>query len=196
MKWFYGLYPTDRLKIKNKYYYISDFFPHIKIMFSIWPLFSKCKSFLNKIQNYSFKVVFSIPKETEVIADSGAFGYYRSKNKYNISWNLQKILKIYDIIKPDFAVHNDIPVSFINENDPANINKLLQKNLENAKKFIKMVKNKDYSPIAVAQGTTENDYVNQIQALYHFGYNYIGIGGIAYLGAKRISSILSSIFLK
>lgn len=196
MKWFYGLYPTDRIKIDNKFYYISNFFPHIKILFSIWPLFSKCRSYWTKIQKSSFKEVFSIPNETEVIADSGAFGYYRSKNQINKLWDLKTILKIYDVINPNFGVHNDIPVSFLNRKKIEDNNKLLLKNLDNAKKFIKLIKKKNYFPIAVAQGKTESDYVNQIQELYHFGYNYIGIGGIAYLGSKHINSILSSVFLK
>ena len=81
MKWFYGLYPTDRIKLKGKYYYISNFFPEINIMFSIWPLLYRCSGYYKKIKRSSFRTLFSISDETEVIADSGAFGYHRSKMK-------------------------------------------------------------------------------------------------------------------
>lgn len=194
MKWFYGLYPTDRIKIKNKYYYISNFFPKINILFSVWPIIFRCKSYYTKIQKASFREVFSIPHDTEVIADSGSFGYFRSKGKINVDWNLQKIVKLYDLIKPNFAVHNDIPISLIKRKDSLTANKSLHKNLINAKDFKKICKNKEFKLIGVAQGVLLEDYINQILDLYYLGYDYIGLGGIAYLGAKKIDSILSLIF--
>lgn len=193
MKWFYGLYPTDRIKINNKYYYISNFFPKINILFSVWPIISRCKSYYTKIKEASFREVFSIPHDTEVIADSGSFSYFRSKVKINFEWNLQKIVKIYDLIKPNYAVHNDIPISLIKRKDSLIINKSLNKNLVNAKNFKKVCKNKEYNLIGVAQGVSLEDYVNQILDLYYLGYNYIGLGGIAYSGVKKIDSILSLI---
>lgn len=194
MKWYYGLYPTDRIKIKNKYKYLSDFFPDINIMFSIWPLIYRCNHYLSKIKNDSFRHVFSIPNETEVIADSGAFGYHRLKNKCKLDWNLKIILKLYRYIKPNYAVHNDIPVNFLIKNRTRFIQKLLKKNIRNALEFIKCTKDEIFTPIGVAQGVMYEDYIRQIEELYSIGYKYIGIGGIAYLGLKRINLILSNIF--
>lgn len=194
MKWFYGLYPTDRIKIKNDYYYISNFFPKINILFSIWPILSNCRYFFNKIKNASFRGVFSISKNTEVIADSGAFGYYRLKDKSKINLNLNSILRTYDIIKPDYAVHNDIPISFLGKGSNFDKNKLLKKNLSNARVFLKKYRIQGSKLVGVAQGISNEDYKEQIMELYHIGYNYIGIGGIAFLGGKRINSILRNIF--
>ena len=92
MKWFYGLYPTDRIKIQDNYYYISDFFPEINIIFSIWILLYRCKSYYSKIKQKPFREVFSINQKTEVMVDSGAFGFYRSKCKNNINWSLKEVL--------------------------------------------------------------------------------------------------------
>ncbi len=194
MKWFYGLYPTDRIRIKNVDHYISDFFPEINIMFSVWPLIYQCSHYLTKIKEKSFRTVFSIPNKTEVIADSGAFGYYRLKDRSKINLNLNLILKIYDTIKPDYAVHNDIPISFLGKSSNYEVKKLLKKNLSNARIFLKKSNIHKNRLVGVAQGLSNEDYENQITELYHLGYNYIGIGGIAYLGAKRINSILCSIF--
>lgn len=194
MKWFYGFYPTDRIKINNKYHYISDFFPQINILFSIWPIISSHQYFYRKIKIKSFRRVFSIPEKTEVIADSGSFSYYRLKNNFGIQWNLKSILKIYDAIKPNFAVHNDIPISFLKKIKDIDTKRILEKNLSNANCFLKSIQNKQYEPIGVAQGINEEDYINQILELYYLGYNYVGIGGIAYKGEKRIDSILTSIF--
>lgn len=194
MKWYYGLYPTDRIKIKNTYYYISDFFPNISILFSIWPIIHNCKYFYEKIKKKPFRQVFSIPNNTKIILDSGSFGYYRSKNKIDLELGLNKILKIYDLINPNYAVHNDIPLSFLKTQEDYNLKKLKAKNIDNAKEFLIKVRDCNYEPIGVAQGITESDYSNQVLELYQMGYNYIGIGGIAYLGIKRLNTILTSIF--
>ena len=103
-------------------------------------------------------------------------------------------MKVYEVINPDFGVHNDVPVSFLKNIKNYNVKKLFEKNLFNAKHFLKRTQNKQFKPIGVAQGITENDYINQILQLYHMGYNYIGIGGIAYRGKKRIYSILLAIY--
>ncbi len=192
MKWYFGLYPTDRIKINGKYFYISHFFPKIKIIFSIWPLISVCKSFYHKIKNSSFRTFFSIDSNTELILDSGAFGFYRLYNSNNFL-NVDKILKIYELIQPNYGVHNDIPIFFLKSRINFNLDALKLKNIENAKKFLKKAQKYNFKPIGVAQGLTEEDYIDQLLELYHIGYEYIGIGGIAYSRDQRIRKILNSI---
>ncbi|MEJ2248658.1 MAG: hypothetical protein P8Y97_03240 [Candidatus Lokiarchaeota archaeon] len=175
-----------------KYYYISDFFPQINIMFSIWPIITNNSYIYKKIKNQSFRKYFTIPKKTEVMVDSGSFSYYRLKNKNIKEIKLNEILKTYEIICPNYAVHNDIPVSFLQTK--IDKEKLLNKNLINAKQFINKINLNKYIPIGVAQGITKEDYLKQILELYFLGYDYIGIGGIAYLSEVKINSILSYIF--
>ena len=69
MKWFFGLNPGDKVKIKDNYYYISDFFPSINILFNILYIIKENKLY-NKIKSKGFKREFSI-KENLVMADSG-----------------------------------------------------------------------------------------------------------------------------
>lgn len=76
MKWFYGLHPTDRIIFNNKSCFISDFFPHINILFSIWPIIYNHQYLYRKIKSKSFRKYFSINDNTELMADSGSFVVY------------------------------------------------------------------------------------------------------------------------
>lgn len=193
MKWFYGLYPTDRIKIKGKYYYITNFLPKLNILFSIWPFISNCRFIYNKLKDKPFKTIFNISRNSEIIADSGSFSFYRLKNRNNMKLTLSKLIEIYDSIKPNFAVHNDIPIKYFKLSKNIIKKKLLKKNLINAKLFLNKTNNKNYKPIGVAQGITGKDYISQILDLYSFGFDYIGIGGMAYLGSNSLNEILISI---
>ena len=179
MKWFFGLYPGDKVKIKGSYYYISDFFPEINILFNIYYILKKNKLY-KEIENYSFDKIFSI-KNNKVMADSGSFIYYRKNIKPP---RIDTLIRRYRLINPDYAVHNDIPISFLKKNIKSST--LLKKNLTNAKEFLMRSKNENYIPIGVAQGFNKHTYLKQIKELYYLGFEVIGIGGIA----KKSNSLI------
>jgi len=186
MKWFFGLYPGDKVKINGTYFYISDFFPDINILFNVFYILKKNKLY-NKIISQGFRNVFSI-KDNLILVDSGSYIYYR----YNLSIpSVDKIIQRYRLINPEYVVHNDIPVGFLN--DKANKNRFLQKNLSNAKIFSRKTKNENYQKIGVAQGTTKEEYLEQIKELFHMDYEIIGIGGIARKSTIRIREYLDYI---
>jgi len=185
--WYYGLHPTDGIQISGRYYHINYFFPKINVLFNIMYLVKK-NSLYQKVSENSFRNYFSL-EDNLLLCDSGSFVYYR-KNKDPPP--LLTLIDRYDLVQPDFVVHNDIPVSFF-VTDYTKKEKFLKKNIENAKTFLIATKNKEYLPIGVAQGLTRNDYYQQIKQLYHLGYDYIGIGGIAKKGTKFIRLLLESV---
>lgn len=185
MKWFFGLYPGDRVLINGSYHYISEFFPKINILFNSKYLIKK-NSLYKKVEELGFRELFSI-YEADLFLDSGSYFYYR----YNeLPPKISTLIKRYDFVNPDYVAHNDIPVAFLNTQNH-NIKKLLRKNLWNAVDFLKITRDRDYISVGIAQGINEIDYLRQIKELYHIGYNYIGIGGIARKSTKVIRKFLS-----
>jgi queuine/archaeosine tRNA-ribosyltransferase len=174
---------------------------------------------LPKIRDfYNVKEYLRLPSNLEVFGDCGAFTYVNQKNP---AIDVEKSVLLYNNLGFDYGISVDhICVDTVitdeeNKEEFSYIKEEYQKNgkvkltlseeekeyrrqlsIENAKKFLKLSKRKNFTPVGAVQGYSIETYIDSALQLLDYGYKYLAFGGLVPKSTEFISTLLDEIYQK
>ncbi|WP_163328210.1 tRNA-guanine transglycosylase DpdA [Desulfurobacterium thermolithotrophum] len=163
----------------------------------------------------NIKKYLRVPENFPVIGDCGAFTYVNEKEP---KISVEEAIYHYESLKFDYGISVDhicseaIVVekekvklfSFKEAKESKDKIKLFlseeelelrrQTSIENAWRFLKLSKGKNFIPVGAVQGYTIETYLDSAKKLIDYGYEYLAIGGLVPKKTEFISELLDRLY--